>query len=121
MDLLPFVETKINHYGNAIISGTSTTALTVAQMPAHIHPAHAYTAAGSTPSSTGNLMADTSGSATATPDADKDYNLAAPGTLVAMGATAVGMTGKGAPFSITQANTAVNFIIAVEGIYPTRP
>lgn len=107
------------------MSGSTTATLTVAQLPAHSHTANAFVGKGTTHIPTGNLMADTSASVTpGATAADKDYVTAAAATtkpLVAKASTAIGHTGKSLPFSIVQANTAMNFIIAVEGIYPSRP
>jgi microcystin-dependent protein len=93
-------------------NGSNTRTLTAAQLPPHSHAVNAYSNAGSTPVPTGNLLADTGG--------DKDYN-AALGTPVTMSPQAIGSTGSATPatFSIQQQYLAVNYIMCIEGIFPS--
>jgi microcystin-dependent protein len=100
--------------------GSNTVTLTAAQLPPHSHTANAVSDKGSISAPTGRLLADTSGT-TGVANIDKDYIEAAnAGTLVKMAANAVGKTGKDAPaaISVVQPSMAINFIIAVNGIYP---
>jgi microcystin-dependent protein len=105
--------------GQGVAFGSNTTTLILNTLPAHSHTANAYSEGGTTSVPTGNLMANTKGADGA--GTDKDYvDAAAAGTLKAMAAATIGSTGKGAPFSIVQPTTAMNFIICVQGAYPPR-
>ena len=100
------------------VSGTPSQTLLVTQLPAHNHliranannandslPANAYPAAAIVPS-------DSNKSVSA-------YHSATDGTL--MNAGAVSPTGGSQPFSIMQPYLGLNYIIALEGIFPSRP
>jgi microcystin-dependent protein len=102
------------------VVGSNTVTLTTAQLPPHSHTANAVSEKGSISAPTGGLMANTSGT-TGVANIDKDYIEAAnAGTLVKMAANAVGKAGKDAPaaISVVQPSLAMNFIIAINGIYP---
>ena len=102
-------------------AGAETTTLTTLNMPAHVHsfsttatPA-CNTGAGNADSPLGNILA---GSAT-------DENYAAPGTangtmapITVAGNT--GIAGSNQPFSNRQPYLGMNYIICLEGIYPSR-
>lgn len=89
--------------------GAETATLTTANLPAHNHGVQATaTAASKNPS--GNVPAYTAGASSyGSPD----------GTTMA--ATMTTNTGSSAPVSITPPVLAMNYCIAVQGIYPSRP
>lgn len=94
-------------------AGTEQVTMTVNQMPAHSHPLMAQSAEGNANLPTNNAFANTGSS-------DPDF---APGTVtpdVQMGVQSIGQTGGNQPFSINQPSLAINYIIALFGIYPAR-
>lgn len=98
--------------------GTETVTMTSAQMPAHSHTAAAtiafpsFSDEGNTGSPAGNVLA---GSATA-------YSTQAPDTFIAPATTtgSISAVGSNIPFNIIQPVLATNYIICLEGIYPSR-
>jgi microcystin-dependent protein len=136
-------------YALGATGGSLTTTLTQQQMPVHTHTAtftptgggtptvtvtmQGSSAAGSVSSPTGNYLA---GSVPTTPQSKNLYVPAAsaPGTLgnlagasasIAGGITGGTVTnavaGAGQPVTITPPYLSLNYIICVNGIYPTRP
>ena len=91
--------------------GTETVTLTTAQMPAHSHTVNAVTTEGNQNLPTNSLPANTKA-------LDKEYSDANANTT--MKATMVNPTGGNQPFGVTQPSLGVNFIIALQGIYPSR-
>ncbi|HEX7656693.1 MAG: phage tail protein [Sphingomonas sp.] len=131
------------------IAGTETETLTVANMPAHNHPATFAGQAGNT-SATGSIQAVTGATnqtntpadgsllancANSGPNPVKVYapsgttgamvNLGgvqiAGGSFTPQGAVTVGIAGSTLPFSIMNPYLAVQTNIALVGIFPTRP
>ncbi|WP_165768055.1 phage tail protein [Flavobacterium plurextorum] len=92
-------------------SGNENVTLTISNMPAHNHQLNASTAVGTSNVPTGNVLANTS-------VLDKEYN-GSPNT--AMNNASIGISGSNAPVTIMQPFQTINFIIAIEGIYPPRP
>ena len=91
--------------------GSETVTLTTAQMPAHSHTVNAVTTEGNQNLPTNSLPANTK-------TLDKEYSDANANTT--MKATMVNPTGGNQPFGVTQPSLGVNFIIALQGIYPSR-
>ena len=92
-------------------SGSETNMLTVANLPAHNHSINAVTADGNTSVPGGNLPAGTK-------LLDKEYSDATATTT--MNATMVSSTGGGQAVNNMQPYLTVTYIIALQGIYPTR-
>jgi microcystin-dependent protein len=94
--------------------GSPTATLTTSQMPSHIHSASAAVAVASTngnsASPVGNIFAATAANA---------FAPAANGSAAA-GSLTLGIAGGNQPFSIQQPTLAVNFVICLYGIYPSR-
>ncbi|MDZ3824355.1 MAG: tail fiber protein [Pseudoxanthomonas sp.] len=90
--------------------GSAAVTLTQAQLPAHTHPVSATSAA-----------ADRANARDALPAvaADAAYGTAAP--LQALAAAGVTPAGGGAPHPNMQPYLVLNFIIALSGIFPSRP
>ena len=91
--------------------GTETVTLTTAQMPAHSHTVNAVTSEGNQNLPTNSLPANTKA-------LDKEYSDAASNTTMKSGM--IGITGSSQPVNISQPSLGVNFIIALQGIFPSR-
>ncbi|MDG1394652.1 MAG: hypothetical protein P8P55_07525 [Flavobacteriaceae bacterium] len=85
--------------------------LAVANLPAHNHSINAVTADGNTSIPGGNLPAGTK-------LLDKEYSDAKATTT--MNATMVSSTGGGQAVNNMQPYLAVTYIIALQGLYPSR-
>jgi len=94
--------------------GAETVTVTEAQMPSHIHQAQATlsTADTNVPSAS-TLLGSTPAQYTYGGGSADDAVDMAPGSL--------GTTGGGQPHTNMQPYLAINFIIALMGIYPSRP
>jgi len=89
-------------------AGTEAVALTPAQMPSHSHTVGASTAT-PTVGPTGALWA--------TPASGNQYAATSNGT---MAAAAISAAGGSQPHDNMQPTTVMNFVIALQGIYPSR-
>ncbi len=92
--------------------GEQTHTLLANELPTHTHTLMASGATASSASPAGNVQADTRGS-----DAIEQYQ-AHPDT--AMSPAAVTPTGGGQPHENTQPYLTFNFVIALQGIFPTQ-
>lgn len=92
--------------------GAEQVALNVNQMPTHTHSLNANTNVGNNPNPAGASIADTKGN-------DKDY-MKSGEVNTAMSAQSIGSTGGGQPHENRQPYLAVNYIIALQGIFPSR-
>ncbi|MBX7185194.1 MAG: tail fiber protein [Vicinamibacteria bacterium] len=92
------------------LSGSETVTLTAAQMPQHTHQPRAFSSAGTQASPANGTWA-----ATAPPPG---YSSGTPGA--AMNAAAIGSAGGGQPHDNMIPFLGLSFIIATEGIYPSR-
>jgi microcystin-dependent protein len=90
--------------------GTETHTLSVAELPAHTHPIGASTANGDSDAVEGRVMARS-------PAAIPQYASSANTTLAA---SAVASTGGGQPHNNMQPYLTLNFIIALQGMFPPR-
>lgn len=99
--------------------GAEQVTMTTLQMPNHNHPATgnpfaipAYSNTVTTGSANNGILA---GLANAYSSETPDGSLATQPAL-----TTVGSTGGGIPFNIMQPSMAINYVICVEGIFPSR-
>ena len=92
--------------------GVETVTLTEAQIPAHSHALRSTAAPAQVKDPIGNVFAES-------PDEDA-YNSATPGNLVTMNADMVGNAGGGLSHTNVQPYLTLNFIIALQGLYPSR-
>jgi microcystin-dependent protein len=92
--------------------GVESVTLTTLQMPAHGHQVGATTAAGTGRSPSTQIYGATTG---------QEALYAAPGAQVALNQACVGMSGGSQPHTNMQPFLAINFLIALNGIYPQRP
>ncbi|NVO13399.1 MAG: phage tail protein [Rhodoplanes sp.] len=99
------------------VSGTETASVSVAQLPSHNHTIQASTTAGTGrgASPAGNLFAKNTASPVAifAPPASGDVALAS--------GTNVGPAGGSTPHNNMQPYLAVNYLIALNGVFPPRP
>ncbi len=95
-------------------SGTETVTLTANQLPQHTHFVNATTKAGSGRAGPAtNKIFGANGDATATMFAD-------PTALVMLSQNNIGPSGTGGPHQNMQPYLVVNYIIALQGIFPSR-
>lgn len=92
-------------------SGTETNTLSVNNLPSHSHTINAVTEDGNQSTPAGNLPAGTK-------LLDKEYSNAARNTT--MNATMVNNTGNNQEVNNMQPYLTVNYIIALQGIFPSR-
>lgn len=92
-------------------AGAETVTLNVNQMPSHSHTVNAVSSEGNQNSPTGNLPADTK-------TLDKEYSNANANTT--MKVSMINPAGGNQPFSVQQPFTGMNYIICLEGYYPSR-
>ncbi|MFN0216176.1 MAG: phage tail protein [Saprospiraceae bacterium] len=94
-------------------AGTPTVTLTTANLASHTHPATATltatSAAPNTDEGPGNILAGTN-----------IYAAGANGSLGGVTAQPTGITGSSAPVDIQQPYLGMNYVICVQGIFPSR-
>jgi microcystin-dependent protein len=106
----------LSNYQLGQTSGSENVTLTVNELPAHTHTAspNLTVAQQGISSITGEGSNSYATAASSTPDT----SLAAP---TIGGSIAVGPTGGNQPVSVIQPYQAMNYIICIEGIFPSRP
>lgn len=98
------------------VSGSPTHTLITTEIPAHTHTLNASTNGPTVNTASGNLLASQSRSNGGTMP-----NVYGPNSnQTPMGNLAIGIAGGSQPFSIMQPYLGMNFIICLEGIYPSR-
>ncbi len=97
----------LSSYVEGELGGTESVTLQASQMPSHSHSVNSNSGDASAPSPQGTV-----------PAGQGAYAAAANGTLMNSGMIAA--TGGSQPHTNIQPFLAVNFIIALQGIYPTR-
>jgi microcystin-dependent protein len=102
----------LSNYTLGQVGGAENVTLQTSQLPAHSHAVNAVAGGGNQASPVGNLPAiESTGTS-------KDYsNAAATG---AMNAGMIGNAGQGQPVPVIQPYECVNYIIALQGIFPSR-
>jgi microcystin-dependent protein len=106
----------LTNYSLGQSAGAEQVTLTVNQIPAHTHTAtaNAVNGPGNSNVAAGNAWAKDLGTQSAT------YSNAAPTTPMRTGAVTVAAAGGNQPHSNLQPYLCINFLIALEGIYPSR-
>ncbi|MFL9839636.1 tail fiber protein [Sphingomonas sp. ST-64] len=94
------------------MAGSPTHTLTVAEMPSHNHTMHGELAPADKPTPQGNMLG-------LTPNTPI-YTAPVPAQDRTFAATSIGMAGGNQPFDLHSPYLAVNFIIALVGIFPSR-
>ena len=110
----------LSNYSLGQTSGTETTTLATSNLPAHNHALMVSGTAGTTgipASNTAFALGPPSG---AGPNATlaKMYTTAAPNGAISP--QSIGMTGGGQPFSTLSPTLAISWLIALNGIFPSR-
>lgn len=108
-------------------SGSEAVTLSTSQMPMHTHPIavtaglYGETASANRPNPLSNMLATPPASSPiyAPPDADPSNNKLMASASLQVSATAAAIGGN-QPFGILQPFLAVNFSIALQGLYPSR-
>jgi microcystin-dependent protein len=97
------------------VSGEPTHTLIITEMPAHTHAAQAagFSGAGTSGSPGGNTWASST-------NRDAIYANSAPDGPMAPNTVTVGIAGGSQPHNNMQPFLGMNYIIAIEGIYPSR-
>jgi microcystin-dependent protein len=105
----------LSNYVMGQVSGNEQVTMTINTMPSHTHLINVNSGNGSVqiPANTSYLAQPLAG--TANPAV---YSTAS--ATVQLNAASVGAAGQNIPFSILQPVLAVNYIIALQGIYPTQ-
>jgi microcystin-dependent protein len=98
----------------ASLYGSSSVTLTVGQLPAHTHQAFGSTAANSTNVPTGAILPTF-------PAGQHIYAPAGSPANAPMAGTAIGSTGNNQPVQTQSPSLALNWCVAIVGIYPSRP
>jgi microcystin-dependent protein len=101
----------LSNYDLGQMSGTENVTMLLTNMPAHNHLINANSGAGDTAAPAGAIPANTGA-------LDREYSTSA--ANVTMNAQMVSQTGGSQPFSIMQPYLALNYIIALQGIFPSR-
>ncbi|MBK6576074.1 MAG: phage tail protein [Sandaracinaceae bacterium] len=99
----------LSNYSLGQMSGTETVTLLSTQIPAHNHALQASTAAPSTP---------TPANASLPTGSSRIY--AAGGASQTLNPTSIGNAGGSQPHENMQPYLALNYIIAIEGVFPSR-
>ena len=94
------------------IAGTESNQISVSQLPSHSHSVAAVTSEGNQNTPAGNLPSNTK-------LLDKEYSNATANTT--MNSAMIGATGSGLPINNMQPTIFITYIIATEGIFPSRP
>ena len=97
------------------VTGVESVTLTSSQIPAHNHTMAGLNIAGTSASPSGKLPAQASLSTGA---AVKSY--AASGNLTPMAPLAIGLTGGAQPHDNIAPYLCINYVIALQGIFPSR-
>lgn len=96
------------------VYGQSQVTLLVANLPPHTHQLFGSSASETTNSPNGAIFATW-------PSTVKNYAAAGSPANVAMSPMAVGMTGSGIPVNIQSPALSMNWCIATQGVFPSRP
>lgn len=97
--------------------GTETASLQVTNLPAHTHTIAISQGVGTSSTPSSSLYAVTPGDSSTAALLYGDPG----GTPVISAQNTLQITGQGAPFEIREPYLAINWCIAMEGIYPSRP
>ena len=97
--------------------GVENVTLLSTQMPAHNHTVSVGTGAANSPTASNNFLAVANANLGGDPVTVNTYNGTGNATLAA---NSLSISGQGQPHSNLQPSLALNYIICLEGIYPSR-
>jgi microcystin-dependent protein len=97
--------------------GVENVALLSTQMPAHNHTVNVGTSAANSPAASNNYLAVANANLSGDPVTVNTYNGTPNATLAA---NSLSIAGQGQPHNNLQPSLALNYIICLEGIYPSR-
>lgn len=119
----------LSNYTLGQMAGTENTTLLTTQMPAHTHvmtlgnlaaTARARSGAGNSATPVGGVPAAEAAGVTATYSSlAPDASMAA-GAIALSGTPAAGVAGNSQPFSIVQPYLTLHYVIALQGVFPSR-
>ncbi|WP_259070692.1 phage tail protein [Mucilaginibacter sp. X4EP1] len=111
---------SLNNYVLGQSAGVESVSISISNLPQHTHALNVNNAAGTTgvPGITTYLSKGPSTGSGPNATVENIYTTTAPNTTLAP--TAIGMTGSNMPISILQPYLAISYIIAMNGIFPTR-
>jgi microcystin-dependent protein len=99
------------------MNGSETVTLVASQMPAHNHLVEVSSGAADTGTASNNFLANANAMFGADPIPVNTYNGAAGATLAP---TTIGVSGGSQPHVNLQPSLCINYIICLEGIFPSR-
>ena len=99
-------------------AGTQSVSILTTNLPSHSHSLNAQTGNASATAPTSNLLAVVNDGGVPTPNLYSAYAGGSPNTT--MSPSSVGLTGSNIPISIQNPYLGINYIIAVNGIFPSR-
>jgi microcystin-dependent protein len=112
----------LSAYDLGQVAGTPSVTLLMTNLPAHTHAATVNAATTATTSSPANAYPATGNGVTSD---NVQFQMGAftgsHAGFMNPGMVQVGVTGSNSPVSVTNPYLGLNYIIAVEGIYPSRP
>jgi microcystin-dependent protein len=101
------------------LSGSASVTLQTNNLPAHTHPLMGSATAGSQSSPVGGVIAEINTGSVKSP-ATTALGFVSTAPTGAMAAASIGPTGSSVPVSVMQPFLGINFIIAIQGIFPSR-
>lgn len=104
--------TGLSSFSIGEVGGTETMTLSVENMPAHTHSLIAENNLSGWPHPSGKVLG--------APSSDMYVNTASVTSPVALDPQSISNTGGGAPFSKKPPYLAMNYIIALTGVFPSR-
>lgn len=110
----------LSNYSLGQVSGNETATLATSNLPAHNHPLMVSNTPGTTGIPANNTVFARGPASGAGPNATvaKDYTTSSPDTAIA--STSIGSIGGGQPLSILSPTLTISWLIALEGIFPSR-
>jgi microcystin-dependent protein len=108
--------TGLSPYVMGQIGGAESAMLTISNLPAHNHPANCSNTPGPNSNPTGNYWSEVNDGAK-DPALSPSYATSVTGQ---MGPQAIGLTGGNQPVPVLPPYQVVNFIIALQGVFPSR-
>ncbi|HXO75603.1 MAG TPA: tail fiber protein [Puia sp.] len=113
---------SLSNYNLGQASGSEHVTLTIGNLPAHAHTftvsASNVNATVSTPAAPNNVLAAPYDGANF--NSINGYNNVAPNTALNVGSNTTGIIGNNTPIPVLQPYLGLNYIIALNGIYPSR-